>query len=139
MSNQLVLAFDFGMRSIGCAVGQTISGTASELKPLSAVNGAPHWAEMEALINEWQPHTLIVGLPLNMDGSESEMCQSARRFGNRLNGRFKLPVEMADERLTTREAKHEAHLRGRRGSYKTNPVDSIAARMILEGWLSKQH
>ncbi|MEQ3696450.1 MAG: Holliday junction resolvase RuvX [Pseudomonadales bacterium] len=137
MSNQLVLAFDFGMRSIGCAVGQTISGTANELKPLSAVNGAPQWAEMEALIEEWQPHALIVGLPLNMDGSESEMCQSARRFGNRLNGRFNLPVEMADERLTTREAKHEAHLRGRRGSYKDNPVDSIAARMILEGWLTK--
>ena len=138
MTNRLALAFDFGMRSIGCAIGQTISGTATELPPIKAVNGAPQWGDMAALIAEWEPNVIIVGLPLNMDGSESEMCQSARRFGNRLHGRFNIAVEMADERLTTREAKHEAHYRGRRGSYKDNPVDSIAARMILEGWLARQ-
>lgn len=132
------LGFDFGMKSIGLAIGQTVSGTANEIKPIKAQNGAPRWDEIEKIISEWQPDILVIGLPLNMDGSESELCQPARRFANRLHGRFGIPIVMADERLTTREAKQEASLRGRKGSYRDNPVDSIAARLILETWLSEQ-
>ncbi|NVK11626.1 MAG: Holliday junction resolvase RuvX [Gammaproteobacteria bacterium] len=132
------LGFDFGMKSIGLAIGQTVSGTANEIKPIKAQNGAPRWDEIERVIDEWQPDILVIGLPLNMDGSESELCRAARRFANRLHGRYGIPIVMADERLTTREAKQEASLRGRKGSYRDNPVDSIAARLILETWLSEQ-
>jgi putative Holliday junction resolvase len=132
------LGFDFGMKSIGIAVGQSVSGTANELKPIKAQNGAPNWEALKRIIDEWQPDILVVGLPLNMDGTESELCKPVRRFGNRLHGRFGIETVYSDERLTTREAKAEASLRGRRGSYRDNPVDAIAARLILETWFSQQ-
>ncbi len=131
------LGFDFGMKSIGIAYGQTISGTATEIKPIKAVNGAPKWDELEKIIHEWSPDVFVIGLPLHMDGTESDLCKPARRFANRLHGRFNLPIEMADERLSTREAKVEAMLRGQKGSYRKHPVDSIAARLILETWLEQ--
>ncbi|MEC8428172.1 MAG: Holliday junction resolvase RuvX [Pseudomonadota bacterium] len=132
-----IIAFDFGTKNIGAAYGQTLTSTATELRPLPARDGIPNWDEVSKLIEEWRPTLLIVGLPLNMDGSNSELGQRARKFGNRLHGRFGLPVEMVDERLTTREAKHEAEERGHRGNYGDNPVDSIAARLILESWLNQ--
>ena len=129
------LAFDFGTRSIGIAFGQSLTGTARELPPLPARDGQPDWTQLQKLLDEWQPHTLLVGLPLNMDGSESEFGARARKFGQRLHGRTGLPVEFVDERLSTRAAKEEAFERGHRGNYAQDPVDSIAARIILEDWL----
>ena len=117
---------------------QTISQTARELPPLKARDGIPQWEVIGALLKEWQPGLILVGLPLNMDGSESELSSRARTFGNRLNGRFNLPVEMVDERLSTREAKWEAAARGHKGNYREAPIDSIAARIILEAWLQAQ-
>ncbi|UTA48225.1 Holliday junction resolvase RuvX [Simiduia sp. 21SJ11W-1] len=137
MPNTL-LAFDYGTRNIGLAYGQSITGTARELPALKARDGVPDWHAIEALIKEWQPQQLLVGLPLNMDDSESELAARARKFGNRLHGRFGLPVVMWDERLSTREAKAEARERGHKGHYKSDPVDSIAARLILESWLAAQ-
>lgn len=134
-----LLAFDFGTRSIGVAVGQQLTGSASELAPLRAREGIPDWAELQRLLDEWKPGLIVVGLPVNMDGSEMEMTRRARKFGNRLNGRFGYPVAFADERLTTREAKQEAHAKGHRGNYQQNPVDSIAARIILESWMSQNN
>lgn len=130
------LLFDFGLKNIGVAYGQTITQTARELPPLKARDGIPQWEAVGALLKDWQPALLLVGLPLNMDGSESELSSRARTFGNRLNGRFNLPVEMVDERLSTREAKWEAAARGHKGNYREAPIDSIAARIILEAWLS---
>ncbi len=89
------------------------------------------------MIAEWRPQLLLVGLPLNMDDTESELSARARKFGNRLHGRFGLPVEWHDERLSTREAKMEAAERGHKGNYAQAPVDSIAARLILESWFNK--
>lgn len=129
------LLFDFGLKNIGLAYGQTISQTARELPALKARDGIPQWEAIGALLKEWQPNLLLVGLPLNMDGSESELSGRARTFGNRLNGRFNMPVEMVDERLSTREAKWEAATRGHKGNYREAPIDSIAARIILEAWL----
>ena len=131
---QRVLAFDFGTRSIGVASGQAVTRTASELPPLKAQNGIPSWEEIQKLLEDWQPDLVLVGLPLNMDGSESDLALRARKFANRIHGRFGYPIELHDERLSTREAKEEARSRGHRGSYKDNPVDSIAARLILESW-----
>lgn len=132
-----IIAFDFGTKNIGVAYGQSVTATATELKPLPARDGVPNWEDIGKLLQEWQATRLIVGLPLNMDGSNSELSQRARKFGNRLHGRFGLPVDMVDERLTTREAKQEAETRGHRGNYANNPVDSIAARLILESWFNQ--
>ncbi|AMX01345.1 Holliday junction resolvase RuvX [Microbulbifer thermotolerans] len=129
------LAFDFGTRSIGVAFGQSLTGSARELQPLAAKDGTPDWEAVQKLIREWQPQRLLVGLPLNMDGSESEFGNRARKFGQRLHGRTGLPVDYVDERLSTRAAKQEAFERGHKGNYARDPVDSIAARIILEDWL----
>ena len=102
---RLLLGFDYGTRSIGVAVGQMITGQARELCNLKAENGIPKWEEIEKLIKEWQPDAMVVGMPLNMDGTPSEFCARAQKFANRLNGRFNLPVFTHDERLTTFEAK----------------------------------
>ncbi|WP_250460217.1 Holliday junction resolvase RuvX [Microbulbifer litoralis] len=129
------IAFDFGTGSIGVAFGQSLTGSARELRPLPARDGKPDWTRLQKLLDEWQPHILLVGLPLNMDGSESAFGARARKFGQRLHGRTGLPVDYVDERLSTRAAKEEARERGHRGNYADDPVDSIAARIILEDWL----
>jgi len=127
-----VMAFDFGTRQIGLAVGQTLTASGRPLAVLKARDGQPSWQQIADHIKQWQPDTLIVGLPLNMDGSESPFCQRARKFARRLQGRMVLPVKMVDERLSTAEAKSRG---GRHDSYRENPVDSEAACLILETWL----
>ncbi|MBD9482985.1 Holliday junction resolvase RuvX [Pseudomonas sp. PDM14] len=133
---RLLLGFDYGTKQIGVAVGQVITGQARELCVLKAQNGVPDWQKVEALIKEWQPDAVVVGLPLNMDGSKSEMSERAEKFARRLNGRFNLPVHTHDERLTTFEAKGERLAQGQRGGYRDNPVDALAAALLLEGWLA---
>ncbi|WP_373820184.1 Holliday junction resolvase RuvX [Glaesserella sp.] len=129
-----VLAFDFGTNSIGCAVGQSITGTAQGLAAFKAQDGIPNWEKIAQVIAEWQPDKLIVGLPLNMDGTEQLLTQRAKKFANRLNGRFNLPVELQDERLTTVAARAEIFSRGGYKALKKDKVDSISACLILESW-----
>jgi len=139
MSNhQLIIAFDYGTTNIGIAVCQPTLGEARPLKPIKARDGIPNWDELERIIKEWQPTLAVVGLPLNMDGSESEMCVRARKFARRLDGRFGLKSEMMDERLSSFEAKGDVIQRGGSRDYKHNPVDSIAAKYIVESWLAEQ-
>ena len=130
------LGFDFGTKSIGIASGRVANDSyfTNELPPMKAKDGIPNWQALEALLDEWKPSVVVVGLPVNMDGSEMPLTQRARKFGNRIHGRFAYPVEFFDERLSTREAKEIAYERGIKGSYNENPVDSIAARLILESW-----
>ncbi|MCY1292870.1 putative pre-16S rRNA nuclease [compost metagenome] len=135
---RLLLGFDYGSKQIGVAVGQAITGQARELCVLKAQNGVPDWQRVEALLKEWQPDALVVGLPLNMDGTPSEMSDRAEKFARRLHGRFNLPVFTHDERLTTFEAKGQRLAQGQRGSYRDNPVDALAAALLLQGWL-EQH
>ncbi|MFT6101687.1 MAG: putative Holliday junction resolvase [Granulosicoccus sp.] len=130
------LAFDYGLKNIGAAYGQSITGQANELPPISARDGIPKWEDIETLLNEWKPDVVVVGLPLNMDGSESELSQRARKFARRIHGRFSSKVDFMDERLSTFDAKQEAKSRGHKGDYKQNPIDSIAARLILESWFA---
>lgn len=132
-----LLAFDYGTKNIGVATGQTITSSANSLPPLKAKDGVPDWLQVEKLIQEWKPDLVLVGLPLNMDDSESELSARARKFANRIHGRFGAKVEMVDERLTSFEAKGEVMSRGGSRDYKHNPVDSIAARLILEAWLER--
>ncbi|WP_418146384.1 Holliday junction resolvase RuvX [Actinobacillus pleuropneumoniae] len=133
-----ILAFDFGTYSIGCAVGQDITGTAQGLPSFKAQDGIPNWDQIEKVIKEWQPERLVVGLPLNMDGSEQPLTQRAKKFANRLNGRFNLPIELQDERLTTVSAKAEIFERGGYKALKKDKVDSISACLILESWFEAQ-
>lgn len=135
---RLLLGFDYGTKQIGVAVGQAVTGQARELCVLKAQNGVPDWSKVEALIREWQPDAIVVGLPLNMDGTPSEMSERAEKFARRLHGRYQLPVHTHDERLTTFEAKGQRLARGQRGGYRDNPVDALAAALLLEGWL-EQH
>ena len=135
---RLLLGFDYGTKQIGVAVGQAITGQARELCVLKAQNGVPDWDKVEALIKEWQPDAIVVGLPLNMDGTPSEMSERAEKFARRLHGRYQLPVHTHDERLTTFEAKGQRLAQGQRGGYRDNPVDALAAALLLEGWL-EQH
>ena len=129
-----VLAFDFGTKSIGCAVGQSITGTAQALPAFKAQNGIPDWTQIERCLKEWKPTCLVVGLPLNMDGTEQELTLLARKFANRLHGRFGLPVKLQDERLTTTEARAEIFSRGGYKALNKSKVDGISACLILESW-----
>ena len=131
-----ILGFDFGTRNIGVAVGQVITQTATALPQLKARDGIPDWSQVEAVINEWKPDAVVVGIPLNMDGTESQMSIRARKFGKRIYGRFNLPFYEADERLTSFEAKEWASKLGHKGHYGSSPVDGMAAQIILEAWLN---
>lgn len=131
------LAFDYGLKNIGVAYGQSLTGQGKELAPLQAKDGIPNWDAVAALLKEWKPTKVVVGLPLNMDDTESELCLRARKFARRLHGRFSVEVELVDERLSTFDAKQEAKSRGHKGDYRNNPIDSIAARLILESWFSQ--
>jgi putative Holliday junction resolvase len=131
-----LLGFDFGLRRIGVAVGQTTTGTASPLTTLLSRNDQPDWAAIERLLAEWQPEALVVGLPYQMDDQEAEVAGRARRFARQLEGRYRLPVHLADERLTTREARRQL---GKRGAEDRRLVDALAAKLILETWLSDRN
>ena len=128
------LAFDFGTKSIGCAVGQSITGTAQVLPAFKAQDGIPNWDAIEKCLKEWKPDVVVVGLPLNMDGTEQDLTLRVRKFANRLQGRFGVNVQLQDERLTTTEARSEIFDRGGFRALKKSKVDGISACLILESW-----
>ena len=125
----LLLAFDYGLRHIGWATGQHLTARATAGSALPAQEGTPNWQAGQALLEEWPPVRLIVGLPLNMDETENDMCTRARRFARRLEGRFGIPVTLQDERLSSREAGERFPGRDR------NDRHGEAARIILEDYL----
>ncbi|AJP44790.1 Holliday junction resolvase [Alteromonas australica] len=139
IGQRTVLAFDFGTKSIGVAVGQEVTGTASPLAALKARDGIPDWQQIAALYEEWQPHLVVVGLPLNMDGSEQEMTQRAKKFANRLHGRFKVAVETCDERLTTTDAKSMLFELGGYKKLTKEKIDSVSACVIFTSWIESQY
>lgn len=128
---ETLLGFDYGTRRIGVAVGQTLTGTARPLTTLPCRNGKPDWEAIGRLIREWQPSRLVVGLPLHMDGTEQPMTDQARRFGRQLEGRYNLPVEWMDERLSSEEAERALGSARDKGA-----VDAVAAAVILRDWLA---
>ena len=123
---ELILGLDFGTSKIGVAVGQHLTATASPIGKVRASQGKPNWDAMDRIIREWQPNLLVVGLPLNMDSSRGDMVEAAERFARRMQGRYKIPFEMFDERLSTFEAKQHQY----------DDIDAGAACLILESWLS---
>ena len=130
------LSFDFGTQRIGVAFGQSISGTARPVCVLKANDGIPDWEQVGSVIAEWSPDVLVIGLPYNLDGTESELLKRAVKFGNRLNGRFHKPCYGMDERLSSRAAIEQVTEES--GSMnKKSGIDDIAAQIILENWFSE--
>ena len=132
-----IIAFDFGHRRIGVAVGQTLTGTANALAVVPAAN-KPDWQAITAIIAEWKPAALLVGLPLAEEGGETDMSKNARRFGRQLEGRFGIPVLFEDERLTSFSAEQrfiEARAQSGMKRKDASLKDAIAAQIILESWL----
>lgn len=140
---QLVLAFDIGQRRIGVACGDSWSRAAAALPGLNAGPGGPQWSAVDALISEWQPALVVVGLPYNTDDSEGPMAARARAFAASLASRYRLPVELVDERYSSLEAQErlrterQAGLRRRRVAKAD--VDAAAACVILERWFTKEN
>lgn len=133
-----VLAFDFGEKRIGVAVGETQLGIAHPLHAIDEEANAPRFARIGALIEEWKPALLVVGLPLSLDGGEHQVTALARGFARRLEGRFGLPVKLVDERLTSVEAQRTAREAGLDARAARPHVDALAAQLILEAYF-EQH
>lgn len=130
-----VLGFDFGTKKTGVATGQQVTATAAPLAPLAMRDGIPDWVIIERLLKEWQPNIVLVGLPLNMDDTESELSHLARKFARRLHHRFNVSVLMVDERLTSRAARELLSELGTHRKGKLPSVDSTAAVLMVESWL----
>lgn len=133
-SSEILLGFDFGLKRIGVAVGQTVTKTARPLGVLQANAGEPRWDELTKIIKTWRPDALIVGIPLNMDGTEQPITLAAKKFADLLREHFKIPVHGIDERLTTRDARDQVFAKGGYKALQNRQIDSIAAQLILETW-----
>ncbi len=138
VSGGTVLAFDFGTRRIGVAVGERETGTAHPLETIDAEDNQTRFARIAAMLQEWRPVELVVGLPLSMDGAAHEMTLRCQRFANQLRGRYDLPVYFVDERLTSADA--ESCLTEAGGSrFDKAAIDALAAQRILLDHLASTH
>jgi putative holliday junction resolvase len=134
--NSIFLGIDFGMRRIGIASGQKITGTATPLKTILAKHGVPNWLLLDKIIAEWNPVALVVGVPKDLEGNEQWVANAARKFIRRLRNRYKIDVYEANEQLTTKSAKEKVFAAGGYKALQKEELDSIAAKLILEGWLA---
>lgn len=134
-----VFGFDYGSRLIGIAVGNRFTGSARGLGTVPVRDGDPDWSRLDALRQEWLPDTLVVGLPLTLDGEEQPASRGARRFAEKLGQRYGLPVELTDERHSSREAAQRfasARAAGLKKRRDAANIDAEAAAVILERWLA---
>lgn len=129
-----VLAFDFGEKRIGVAVGETILKAAHALTTIESELNEVKFAQIGLLITEWQPSLLVVGLPMHLDGEAHLMTQLAKKFAQRLEGRFNLPVMMVDERLSSAEATQNLRKAGIKGIKQKAMIDAVAAQSILQSY-----
>lgn len=132
-----VLAFDFGERRIGVAVGEHLIGTANPLMTIDNESNQTRFQIITDLMREWQPKLLIVGLPLSAEGAEHEMTQLCRKFARRLNGRFNIPVIMIDERYSSVEASRLLSQTGIKGRAQKAMLDQVAAQTILQSYFDE--
>jgi len=143
-----LLSFDYGLKRIGVAVGQELTGTATALVTIRATDGKPDWDAITKLIKQWNPDELVVGLPLNMDGTFHDLSYKAQRFGNQLHGRYNLRAHFMDERLSSLEAERQMKdtqqtpiknaRKKKSNKMQKSDIDKIAAKVILESWLDQQ-
>jgi putative Holliday junction resolvase len=135
--DQRLLAFDVGTRRIGVAVGQETTGGASALTTLDVAGRNPDWQAIARLLDDWTPDRLVVGYPRPADDGDSDVSRAAKRFARQLEGRFGLPVDLVDERLSTWEAEQRQRRANRRSAQK-NKLDALAACVILESWYQQR-
>lgn len=133
----IIIAFDFGIKKIGVAVGENITKTARPLDVLNAQNGNPNWIIVKKLLKYWQPKFIIVGLPLNIDGTKQNITNKSEKFAQLLKNKFNILVKMHDERLSTVEAKSIIFNKGGFKALKKNKIHSFSAVVILESWFNK--
>ena len=131
-----VMSFDYGTEKIGIAIGQSISSTAEPLTIIRAKDGIPNWSQIASLIESWRPNFFVVGLPYNLDGSDSKLLQRALKFAQRLNGRFNIPTFGIDERLSSKAATEKFKTGNPKNSLRKE-IDDVAAQIILETWFSE--
>lgn len=135
-----ILAFDFGLSRTGVAVGNTMTGIASPLDILYAQQGKPDWDGIKRLIALWRPKLLVVGMPRKLDGSDSAMQETILKFCSDLEKHSGLPVQTANEQLSSREAEHRLKLArqaGRKRKIRKEDIDQLAAAIILENWMQE--
>ncbi|MBI5891369.1 MAG: Holliday junction resolvase RuvX [Nitrosomonadales bacterium] len=132
-----LLAFDFGTRRIGIAVGNSVTATAQPLTTIADEKNDTRFAAIAALIGEWQPAALVVGLPCNDDGTPHQLTALCRRFANRLKGRFDLPILLVDERYTSAAASMALGEIGIRGRKQKPLIDQYAAQQILQAYFDE--
>lgn len=137
-----VLSFDYGLRRIGVAVGNTLTGTADALATIAARDGEPDWAAIDRCVADWRPAAIIAGVPYNMSARSDRLAQAALRFADGLGQRYGIEVHRVDERLTSREAEDDLRERRRSGAkskrVQRGDVDREAARLLLLQWLRAQ-
>lgn len=136
----VVIAFDFGLKRTGVAVGNTLTGSASPECTLTSKDERPDWDGITGLISEWKPSKLVVGMPTELDGSDSPLKPRVERFCNQLRGRYNLEVEQENEQFTSIEAAErlkQLRQKGRKQKVNKDEVDKIAATIILENWMQK--
>lgn len=131
----MFMAFDFGFKRIGVAVGHGLTGSARPLPTLQAKQGEPQWDQIKHMIQDWRPEALIVGLPTRIDGQEQYTTTAARHFAESLKTHFRLPVHLVDERLSTVEARARIFEQGGYKQLKRTEIDSMAACIILNQWI----
>lgn len=135
-----VIAFDFGLKRTGVAIGNTLMGSSTPECTLTGKNDQPDWQGISKLIDAWHPSQIVVGLPVELDGSESPLNKRIVRFCNQLNGRYNLPVDQENEQFTSIEAAErlkQLRQSGRKKKVQKEEVDKIAASIILENWMRK--
>ncbi len=135
MHESIVLAFDFGTRRIGVAVGEMMLGSARPLTTISAEANDARFAAIGKLVEEWRPAALVVGLPLSLDGEASDMTERCKRFARQLEGRYRLPVALLDERLTSVAAEEQLRQRGLGWQRRKETLDAEAAAVLLQAFL----
>jgi putative Holliday junction resolvase len=126
-----IIGFDFGLKRIGVAIGQTITQTAGPEAIVNSKDGKPDWEHITQIFEKWQPSAIVVGLPMRLDGSEQALTQPARKFGQRLSGRYQRPVFFIEEQLSSIEAENR--------NLKKQHIDDHAAQILLENWLQSAY
>jgi len=132
---QKIIALDYGLKKIGVAVGQMVTRTARPLEVVPCYADKPNWEALDLIIKTWRPDLIVVGLPLHMDATETELSHLATEFSQAVESRYGMPVTLVDERLSTQEAKVQAIEAGLKPG---EPVDAFAAKLILETWIYAQ-
>lgn len=134
---KILLGFDFGKKRIGVAIGQTVTKSSRPLDTLRAKDGVPNWDELSKIVKKWRPDAFVVGIPLNMDGTEQPISGDARNFALKLEELYQLPVYTIDERLTTKDARERLFTEGGYKALQDGQVDRVAAQLILQNWLAE--